>query len=253
MTPTLIALHTALPPTRQRGFTLIELLVAIGVMALMAGLTWRGLDGMTRAQDQVQTRADKLLTLQAGLAQWTADLDAVQQLPGFEGVDWDGRALRLTRRSSSDQGSAVTVVAWARRDVGGTAYWIRWQSPPVSSRAQLQTAWARAAQWGQNPGDAEKRLEVVLFPLQEWRVFYFRADAWTNPLSSDNAAPPPPPPPALGLPPGPTPGNPVGAGAGPVQALPDGIRIVLTLPQGQPLTGTLTKDWIRPTLGGAKS
>ena len=244
MTPTVT-------PTRQRGFTLIELLVAIGVMALMAGLTWRGLDGMTRAQDQVQARADKLLTLQAGLAQWSADLDAVQQMPGFEGVDWDGRALRLTRRSSNDQGSAVTVVAWARRDIGGTGYWIRWQSPPVNSRAQLQSAWARAAQWGQNPGDAEKRLEVVLIPLQEWRVFYFRADAWTNPLSSDSAAPPPPPSPGPST--GPTSGNPIVASTGPARALPDGIRVVLTLPEGQPLTGTLTKDWIRPTLGGAKS
>ena len=238
----------ALPASASHGFTLIELLVAIGVMALMAGLTWRGLDGMTRAQDQVQARADKLLTLQAGLAQWSADLDAIQQVPGFESVDWDGRALRLTRRSSSDQGSSVSVVAWARRDIGGTGYWIRWQSPQVSTRTQLQTTWARAAQWGQNPGDAEKRLEVVLIPLQEWRVFYFRADAWTNPLSSDSAAPPPPPPSS-----GPTPGSPAATGAGPTLALPDGIRVVLTLPEGQPLTGTLTKDWIRPTAGGGKS
>ncbi len=237
------------PPQRLRlqGFTLIELLVAIGVMALMAGLTWRGLDGMTRAQDQVQARADKLLTLQAGLAQWTADLDAMQQLPGFEGVNWDGRALRLTRRSSADQGSAVTVVAWARRDVAGTGYWIRWQSPPVSTRAELQNAWARAAQWGQNPGDAEKRLEVVLVPLAEWRVFYFRGDAWTNPLSSDTSAP------SLTAPQGPTPGTSAANGSGPALALPDGIRVVLTLPEGQPLTGNLVKDWIRPTAGGGKS
>ncbi len=261
MAPTLVASRTALPPegvksawggparilapTRQHGFTLIELLVAIGVMALMAGLTWRGLDGMTRAQDQVQARADKLLTLQAGLAQWSADLDAIQQLPGFEAVDWDGRALRLTRRSGTDQGSAVSVVAWARRDISGTGFWIRWQSPPVNTRAQLQTAWARAAQWGQNPGDAEKRLEVVLMPLQEWRVFYFRGDAWTNPLSSDGGSPPPPPFPGS-APVAPT-------GAGPVLALPDGIRVVLTLPEGQPLTGPLIKDWIRPTAGGGKS
>ena len=33
-----------------RGFTLIELLVAISIMALMAILGWRGLDGMSRAQ-----------------------------------------------------------------------------------------------------------------------------------------------------------------------------------------------------------
>jgi general secretion pathway protein J len=200
---------------------------------------------MTRAQDQVQARADKLLTLQAGLAQWTADLDAIQQLPGFDGVDWDGRALRLTRRSSADQGSAVTVVAWTRRAIEGTGYWIRWQSPPVSTRAQLQTAWARAAQWGQNPGDAEKRLEVVLMPLLEWKVFYFRGNAWTNPLSSDNTAPPP-----FSIP-GQIPG--IASATGPALALPDGVRVVLTLPEGQPLTGVLTKDWTRPTAGGEKS
>ena len=39
----------------------------------------------------------------------------------------------------------------------------------------------------------------------------------------------------------------------PAAAVPDGIRVVLTLPAGQPLTGVLTKDWIRPTLGGGKS
>ncbi len=243
LAPKLVASRYSPSAAHARGFTLIELLVAIGIMALMAGLTWRGLDGMTRAQDQVQVRADGLLTLQAGLAQWTADLDAIQQISGFDGVDWDGRALRLTRRSSTEQGKSLSVVAWARRDIDGTAYWIRWQSPTVNTRDQLQAAWARAAQWGQNPGDAEKRFEVALMPLQEWRVFYFRADTWTNPLSSDSAVPPLPANPAFGSTTAPT----------PPQVLPDGIRIVLTLPTGQPLTGTLTKDWVRPTLGGGKS
>ena len=51
---------------KMRGFTLIELLVAIGVMALMAGLSWRGLDGMARTQTQLTQRADQVMTLQAG-------------------------------------------------------------------------------------------------------------------------------------------------------------------------------------------
>jgi general secretion pathway protein J len=219
---------------RLAGFTLIELLVAIGAMALMAGLTWRGLDGMTRAQDRVQSRADNLLTLQSGLAQWTADLDAIQQIPGNDGIDWDGRALRLTRRTGTDLGSGLIVVAWARREIAGTGHWIRWQSPPVSTREQLQGAWARAAQWGQNPSEADKRYEVVLTALQEWRIFYFRGDAWSNPLSSDNAAP--------RSPTGPNTSN-----------IPDGVRVVLTLPPVGPVSGTLTRDWIRPTLGGGKS
>ena len=62
---------------RSRGFTLIELLVAISVMALLAVLSWRSIDGMTRTQTLTQQRADQLLRLQAALGQWGADLDAI--------------------------------------------------------------------------------------------------------------------------------------------------------------------------------
>ena len=43
-----------------RGFTLIELLVAIGLLALMAALSWRGLDGMTRSQAQMRQYSDEV-------------------------------------------------------------------------------------------------------------------------------------------------------------------------------------------------
>ena len=65
----------------RQGFTLVELLVALSVMALLAVLSWRGIDSMTRTQARTQERADEVLTLQAGLNQWSADLDAMLQLP----------------------------------------------------------------------------------------------------------------------------------------------------------------------------
>ena len=64
-----------------RGFTLIELLVGISIMALMAVLGWRGLDGMARAQEPTRKRADELLRVQAALGQWGADLDALLAEP----------------------------------------------------------------------------------------------------------------------------------------------------------------------------
>jgi len=216
---------------KKRGFTLIELLVAIGLMALMAVLSWRGLDGMTRAQTRMNERAGEVLALQAGLAQWGADLDALAQQPNIPGIkqnpDWDGRALRILRRGSASPGEGLRVVAWTRRNRAGGGQWLRWQSPPLTTRGELQMAWQQAALWGQTPSDADRRHEVRIVPLENWQIFYYRSDAWSNPLSSAGATPE-------------------------TDLTPDGVRLVLTLPVGQAISGVLTRDWLRPTLGGGK-
>ncbi len=274
----------------SQGFTLIEVLVAISVMAVMAVLSWRGLDGMIQAQAQLQTRADQVLTLQAGLNQWSTDLDAVLQLPQMEPLEWDGRALRMTRRSAPTLGAnasinsatrtatavadeAMLVVAWTRRDVGGAGsvgnsgssgggQWLRWQSPALRTRGEVELAWAAAGQWAQNPGDDLKAREVQIAALSDWQVFFYRGDAWTNPLSSSGNATP-----AAGAPSGTFSSGPAAVLATNVAnavanaansvnqviaPIPDGVRLVLTLPAGQAISGTLVKDWVRPTVGGGK-
>jgi general secretion pathway protein J len=230
-------------PRSQRGFTLVELLVALFAMALLAIMSWRGLDGMTRAQAQTEARADEVLTLQVGLAQWTADLDALTQLPQTTALDWNGRVLRLTRRGTASVTDGVLVVGWTRRVVNGTGTWLRWQSPQVTTRGELEQAWQKADIWSANPGDEEKRHEVAITPLQDWQIFYFRENAWTNPQSSADVAASPTPSPA----------SPLGAAAAAgTTVLPEGVRLVLELPPGQAIGGTLTRDWVRPTAGGTR-
>jgi general secretion pathway protein J len=217
---------------RARGFTLVELLVALFALALLAALSWRGLDGMMRARTMTEARADEVLTLQTGLAQWAADLDAIEEFPGAAALDWNGRVLRLTRQASANGGDGALVVAWTRRD----GEWRRWQSPPVASRGDLDTAWVLADQWSQNASESMRRQEVAVVPLEEWQIFYYRSDAWTNPQSSaatQSATP--------------------ASGAAVVNALPDGVRLVLQLPAGRAIGGQLVRDWVRPTLGGGKS
>ena len=222
---------------RSRGFTLIELLVAISILALLAILSWRGLDGMARAQAQTRERADEVLTLQAGLAQWKVDLDALTQTAHINSLDWDGRVLRLTRRSSTI-GNGLVVVAWTRRD-DAAGQWLRWQSPVLRSLDGWNDAWSRATLWAQNASTEERGREVRVLALQDWQIFYFRSDAWTNPLSSAGLQA------AVSLPPG-------ASQLVPQSTVPDGIRLLLTLPSGHAISGKLAIDWVNPTLIGHK-
>lgn len=225
------------------GFTLIELLVAIAVMALMAVLSWRGLDGMLQTQSRTRLHSDGVLTLQTSLAQWGADLDALMPGPDMPALDWDGRVLRMTRRGTASDDAGLRVVAWTRRDVQGTGQWLRWQSPLLRSRGQWQTAWQQAARWGENPGEEERRNEVAVTPLAQWQLFYYRGSAWSHPLSSDQTSGQHPLAAALAT----------ATATATDTAIPEGVRLVLTLPPGQALSGTLTRDWVRPTVSGNKS
>ncbi|MGE4240834.1 PulJ/GspJ family protein [Ramlibacter sp.] len=230
---------------RQSGFTLVELLVALFVMALMAIMSWQGLDGMTRAQAATERRADEVLTLQTGLAQWNADLDALVQLPQITAIDWNGRVLRMTRRGTASVTDGIRVVAWTRRD----GQWMRWQSASLVTRGDVQAAWDMAEQWSQNAGDAERRFEVAIVPLDDWQIFFFRGDAWTNPMSSDASSATSTSPIAAAAAAAAAGGTPTGR----VTVVPDGVRLVLMLPTGRALSGRLTRDWVNPRVSGGKA
>jgi general secretion pathway protein J len=240
----------------QHGFTLVELLVALVIMALLALLSWRGLDGMTRVQTATQTNTDGVLALQAGLSQWQADLDALAvqaNVLGVSGLDYDGQVMRITRRyaetgeQKTNEGSknttnddSIRVVAWSQRAVeGGTGstvtnktQWLRWQSTPVKTRAELQAAWLQAKQWASNATEDDKKNEVTVATIDKWQVFYYRNDAWSNALSSADVD-----------------SKILGSNA---PALPEGVRLVLTLAPGQALVGNITRDWVSPVVGGGK-
>jgi general secretion pathway protein J len=218
------------------GFTLVELLVALMVMALLSLMSWRGLDAMGRAQTQTQARADTLMALSNGLAQWGADLDAMaDDLPPAKSLnttparmEWNGQVLRITRYSNTADGAGLRVVAWAlRADAEGKA-WQRWQSPVAKTRADLQHYWTLAGTWAQSTTSADPARQVSqvrIVAATDWQIFYFRGDAWSNPGSSSEAA----------------------------ATIPDGVRLQLTLPPNYPLAGKITRDWIRPTAVGNKS
>ncbi|MES2251079.1 MAG: prepilin-type N-terminal cleavage/methylation domain-containing protein [Pseudomonadota bacterium] len=67
----------------QRGFTLVEVMIAIALMAVLAVMSWRGLDSVSRANDQLEDRTERVARLLRALDQFERDvaLRATIELP----------------------------------------------------------------------------------------------------------------------------------------------------------------------------
>lgn len=226
-------MRTGTRPGPMRGLTLIELLVALALLSLLALLSWRTLDGMTRAQSITQEQLNRWSNWQTALAQWDADLDAALATEQVPPLDFDGRVLRLTR-NDPDRGpdSGLRVVGWSLQTdpESGALRWTRWTSAPLRRTSELEQAWQQAAQWGRNPSAQDRLQQVLLTPVTAWQLFYHRGGAWSNPQSAEGSA-------DLAQTPA-------------TQVLPDGVRLLLTLPAGGNPGGQLVRDWVRPSLGG---
>ncbi len=237
------------------GFTLVEVLVALSAMTLLALMGWRGLDTMMRTRDITQLRVEDAALVQTSVSQWRADLDAMQTMPGMlndSSMHWDGKVMRLLRRShtplATGADSGLQVVAWVQRD----GYWWRWHSPALLTRAQLNQAWQMAAQWGRSPSTQLRQSETRLMHAHSWQLFYYRDNAWSNPLSSagangsntNNA----------NTSPAGKPSNPGGPATVQIR-VPDGLRVVIQLNATASATAikALTLEWVNPAFNPSRS
>ncbi|MFT3666608.1 prepilin-type N-terminal cleavage/methylation domain-containing protein [Piscinibacter sp.] len=203
-----------------RGFTLVEVLVALLILAIMAAMAWQGVDGIVRTRDASQRQLEQTLRLTTVLAQWQADLAAVQDTGTVPPLAFDGAALRLTR--STPEG--VQVVAWwLKPEAADNNALQRWAAKPVTGSAALQDNWFASQQlMGGEPGEV-RAIEGV----SQWQVYFFQGNGWANAQSTGNVAAPP-----------------AGAANGAAQrmALPSGVRVVLSFAPGAAFAGTLTRD-----------
>jgi general secretion pathway protein J len=209
----------------MRGLTLIEALLALAAMALMALISSRAIDGMLRSQGLAQADEAQRASLQIGLAQWTRDLDHLSRTPYLSAVHWNGRVLRLVRRSASEQ--ALQVVAWSAEG----QVWQRWQSAALRERSALMQAWqdggaahARPAQAAAvlPSADSGQGSNAVLLETAQWSLQYWEAGAWIAPpvLPEEGAD----------------------STAGRIVEAPRAIRLQLRRAQGPPQT--LVLDWL---------
>ncbi len=201
------------------GFTLVELLVAMVIMAIMSLMAWQGVDGIVRTRQANQTRLEQTLRLETVIAQWEQDLAALQESSAVPALSCDGQSVRLTRAAEG----GLQVVAWSLRPDTFASTWQRWASPPTTTTGGLQDAWIRTQQFqGNEPGQLR-----AMPGLEQWQVYFFQGNAWANCQSTGNTAG------AVAA------ATPIAAQR---QALPAGVRIVLSFAPGSGLAGSIVRD-----------
>ena len=161
----------------QAGFTLVEVLVALVLMAILSGMAWQGLDGISRARIATQARVDQTLRLNTVLAQWEQDLQSVFDTNIVPALSFDGATMRLVRR----QPEGLQIVAWSQRE----QRWLRWAGPVVTQPAALQESWLISQQLLGNEA-AQLRMQEG---LSAWQIYFYRGNAWSNAQSSGDVQP----------------------------------------------------------------
>jgi general secretion pathway protein J len=159
-------------PRRHRGFTLVEVLVALVILALMALMAWRALDALISTREVAQGHMDGTMRLQTVMQQFERDVQAAQDSGVASGLDFDGSALRITRR----QTDGMQLIAWTLKN--GRLY--RWAGPTVQRQDDLRESELQSYQLNEN----DARLIATVDGVSDWQMYFFRGTSWSNAQSS---------------------------------------------------------------------
>ena len=155
-------------PLARRGFTLIELLVAISILAIVAVLGWRGLDGIVRSRVTLTEQLEATRGMQLAFAQMQSDCEHMAAPSSLQSRPYllsDNEGMTLVRDVYlENEPSRLQVVAYRVRDGVLT----RRESVGTRDLNQLDVLWKAATSNGDTTPPVTLQTGVNGITVQVW-------------------------------------------------------------------------------------
>jgi len=155
-------------PGKRKGFTLVELLVAISILAIVAVLGWRGLDGIVRARVALTDQLEATRGMQLAFAQMQSDAEhmanpaALQRRP-FLLADAD-RMTMVRNAYRENEPAMLQVVSYRVQD----GVLVRRESQGTRDLVQLDVMWKAAISNLDSTPPVALQKGVVGMAVQTW-------------------------------------------------------------------------------------
>ncbi|MBQ5950104.1 type II secretion system protein J [Massilia sp. ST3] len=180
--------------SKRAGFTLVELLVAISILAIVAVLGWRGLDGIVRGRIILTEQMETTRGMQLAFAQMQSDCEHLagsDVLGRRPYIQWDADRLTLVRKVFvENEASRLQVVSY--RIAGGQL--LRRESPGTRDLVQLEQLWESISSDApaQNSPPVALQNGVLGMQIQAWQNNAWRTEPARivgNPLQQQGQPP----------------------------------------------------------------